>query len=181
MLKNANPVTVRRSPRLNKTAASETLSYKSIIQTRSQKIAEKANYLQAMFQDIDSFYTLNKREPLLTDDKPREIEMAHFIKSLRDAHAKDCLGGQSGVDTVKKALPWFKFVQPRSCGSTLLSAFIMSAYLATVLSAAYLMEICFVKKNCPEFVGDVLSVVTTAQIQMSAAFTDLASRLFKTS
>jgi hypothetical protein len=162
----------------------EVQPYKSIIRTRSQKMAEHAVYLQAMFQDIAAFYELHKREPLMTDTKEREVEMANFIKALRDAHAADCLGGQSGVDTVLKALPWFKFETRKqmksqsTCFSTLATAFTICAYLSAFVSAVSLAELCLSRNACPSWVGDAQAVVTAAQSQLVTAFTAVTAGAF---
>jgi len=188
MLKNSTApatidVAVRRSPRL-RVKNVEVQPYKSIIRTRSQKMAEHAVYLQAMFQDIAAFYELHKREPLMTDTKEREVEMANFIKALRDAHAADCLGGQSGVDTVLKALPWFKFETRKqmksqsTCFSTLATAFTICAYLSAFVSAVSLAELCLARNACPSWVGDAQAVVTAAQSQLVTAFTAVTAGAF---
>ena len=155
----------RRSPRLAALRAKTgqpSQTYKSIIQTRSQKLKEHQLYLDAMFANINKFYTVNGFEPRQfseTDDD--EVAMGQFIKALRDSYAYDRLGGQNGVDLVMSRLPWFKFDEAKAvtqwskrsfkAADVAFVAFLAVGLPALFLTTQYLVNACFVQNDCPSW------------------------------
>lgn len=155
----------RRSPRLAALRAKTgqpAQTYKSIIQTRSQKLKEHQLYLDTMFSNINNFYTVNGFEPRQfseTDDD--EVAMGQFIKALRNSYAYDRLGGQNGVDLVMSRLPWFKFDEAKAvtqwskrsfkAGDVAFVAFLAVGLPALFLATKYLVDACFVNDQCPSW------------------------------
>jgi hypothetical protein len=163
--KPQDPTGSRRSPRLAALRAKSGApmqSYKSIIQTRAQKMKEHQLYLDAMFTNINKFYTTYGYEPRQfseTDDD--EVAMGQFIKALRDSYACDNLGGQSGVDLVMSRLPWFKFDEAKAvtqwskrsfkASDVAFVAFLALGLPVLFLASQYLVNACFVNDQCPSW------------------------------
>lgn len=188
----------RRSPRLAAQRAKPAQSYKSIIQTRAQKMKEHQLYLDAMFANINNFYTVNGYEPRQfseTDDD--EVAMGQFIKALRDSYAHERLGGQNGIDLVMSRLPWFKFEEAAAVTQwskrsfkkedVAFVAFLALGLPVLFLATKYLVDACFVQSECPSwatqsyanlnhFAGVTGSQLYSAASQLSSATSGMTGR-----
>lgn len=154
--------------------------FKSIIRTRSQKLAESRAFMVKMFADINEFYGAHMREPLVSSSSEDERNMASFLRSLRDANAQDNLGGQSAIDKVHEHLPWFKFEEPRQAGCcrrnmvvrlhvNVVDIFFLCMYLSIMVTAVNLMERCL-HNRCPTWVLDAGDAVTSAENYLRFTF-----------
>jgi len=164
------------SPRRRAAAA----SYKSIIRTRSQKLAESRDFMTKMFADINAFYELNQREPSAT--QAQEQAMASFLKSLRDANAAGKLGGQSAIDMVHAHMPWFNFEEPEAvtCWNrtmvvrlriNLAAIFVLCAYLSVFVGGVYVAERCYNDvARCPTWLLDAGDALTAAENYLNDGF-----------
>lgn len=162
--------------------------FKSIIRTRSQKLAENRAFMVKMFADINEFYWANNREPLASSSSEDERNMASFLTSLRDANAQGTLGGQSSIDKVHEHLPWFNFEvqsqrQATCCRSrgrsmvvrlhvNIIDIFFLCMYLSLMVTAVNLMERC-VHNRCPSWVLDAGDAVTSAENYLRFSFARL--------
>ena len=160
------PVTQRRSPRLlaqqieqitaaNTTAnaaaaaaaktaesgssAAEPQTYKSIIRTRSQKLNEQRQFVTDMFTSINAYYVAHNKEPSLDGVTSKEVQMAQFLQSLREAHNMGAFSGTEGAALIKSHFPWLELVQlsppvakPKWSGTAKCLAVFAASLLSTV-------------------------------------------------
>jgi hypothetical protein len=79
-------------------------AYKSIVQTRSQKLREAMEAYDSMLNKVGTFYMKHLREPEMTATDPDELAMATFLHNLRTQPLN--------AEVVQKALtrmPWFQW------------------------------------------------------------------------
>lgn len=92
-------------------ARAEPQTYKSIIRTRSQKLNEQRQFVTDMFNSINAYYVAHNKEPSLDGVTSKEVQMAMFLQSLREAHNMGAFNDTEGAALIKSHFPWLSLVQ----------------------------------------------------------------------